>query len=129
MIKKMFTKIKNSISLKIKDKIDKNNNSKISYSWMWEFSKKVVFAIFIIYIVNYILCWTASFLCGYYNWNIPYIDTFVNSTNETTQIVLGGYLIKAMAENVIKVKNKKLDTSNIENDEVSSEETDDYSSF
>ena len=83
-----------------------NNNEK-SYNWMWEFSKRVVVAIFIIYIVNYLLCWGAAFLCGMYSWTIPYIDTFVTTTNETTQIVLGGYLIKSMAENVIKTKNKK----------------------
>ena len=87
--------------------IDNNNDSKIAYSWMWEFSKKVVIAIFLIYIFNYIICWTASFLCGIYNWNIPYIDTFITSTNDTTQIVLGGYFVKAMAENVIKEKKNK----------------------
>ena len=89
-------------------KIDKNifNNEK-SFNWMWEFSKRVVVAIFIIYIVNYILCWGAAVLCGMFAWSIPYIDTFVTATNETTQIVLGGYLIKSMAENVIKTKNKK----------------------
>ena len=88
-------------------KIDNSNDSRVAYSWMWEFSKKVVIAIFLIYIFNYIICWTASFLCGVNNWNIPYIDTFITSTNDTTQIVLGGYFVKAMAENVIREKNTK----------------------
>lgn len=93
-------------------KIANNNNSKIAYSWMWEFSKKVVVAIFLIYIFNYIICWSASFLCGINGWNIPYIDTFITSTNDTTQIVLGGYFVKAMAENVIREKKVKFNKSN-----------------
>lgn len=93
-------------------KIANNNNSKIAYSWMWEFSKKVVVAIFLIYIFNYIICWGASFLCGINGWNIPYIDTFITSTNDTTQIVLGGYFVKAMAENVIREKKIKFNKSN-----------------
>lgn len=104
----MFKKLK---SLKQK-RIDNNNNSKIAYSWMWEFSKKVVVAIFLIYIFNYIICWCASFLCGIKGWNIPYIDTFITSTNDTTQIVLGGYFVKAMAENVIREKKAKFNKLN-----------------
>ena len=117
----MFKKIK-----KLKNvKRDKNNDSKIAYSWMWEFSKKVVVAIFLIYILNYIICWTASFICGIKGWNIPYIDTFITSTNDTTQIVLGGYFVKAMAENVIREKkinfNKLKNVVNNDDDEACSE--------
>lgn len=105
-------KFLNKINMLKQAKIDENNNNRIIYSWIWEFSKKVVFAIFLIYILNYILCWTASFLCGINGWEIPYIDTFVTSTNETTQIVLGGYLIKAMLENVFKEKNRANNINN-----------------
>lgn len=97
-------------------KIDNDNDNRVAYSWMWEFSKKVVIAIFLIYIFNYIICWTASFLCGVNNWNIPYIDTFITSTNDTTQIVLGGYFVKAMAENVIKEKKVKSKSNNTTDD-------------
>lgn len=118
----------NNFIKKIKEKkIIDNNNHTISYSWMWEFSKKVVVAIFVIYIVNYILCWSASFLSGIFGWGIPYIDTFITSTNETTQIVLGGYFVKAMAENVIKNKNKE--NINTNQEELLSDESDDDSSF
>ena len=107
----------------VQKKITNNNDSKINYSWMWEFSKKVVVAIFLIYIFNYIICWTASFLCGVNNWNITYIDTFITSTNDTTQIVLGGYFVKAMAENVIREKKAKFNISN----NVTSDEDESYS--
>ena len=112
----------NKLNMLKQAKIDKNNDNRIIYSWIWEFSKKVVFAIFLIYILNYILCWTASFLCGVNGWQIPYIDTFVTSTNETTQIVLGGYLIKAMLENVFKEKNRQNNINDETNNETYSDE-------
>lgn len=118
-IKKAFN---NKLNMLKQAKIDKNNDNRIIYSWIWEFSKKVVFAIFLIYILNYILCWTASFLCGVNGWQIPYIDTFVTSTNETTQIVLGGYLIKAMLENVFKEKNRQNNINDETNNETYSDE-------
>ena len=44
---------------------------------------------------------------------IEYFDGYyITSTNETTQIVLGGYFIKAMAENVIKEKKIKFNKKN-----------------
>ena len=118
-IKKAFN---NKLNMLKQAKIDKNNDNRIIYSWIWEFSKKVVFAIFLIYILNYILCWTTSFLCGINGWQIPYIDTFVTSTNETTQIVLGGYLIKAMLENVFKEKNRQNNINDETNNETYSDE-------
>ena len=118
-IKKAFN---NKLNMLKQAKIDKNNDNRIIYSWIWEFSKKVVFAIFLIYILNYILCWTASFLCGVNGWQIPYIDTFVTSTNETTRIVLGGYLIKAMLENVFKEKNRQNNINDETNNETYSDE-------
>ena len=120
---KVKEKFINKINMLKQAKIDENNDNKVLYSWIWEFSKKVVFAIFLIYICNYIICWTASFLCGIKGWNIPYIDTFITSTNETTQIVLGGYLIKAMLENVFREKTKQVDKKyGVNNDGVYSDE-------
>ena len=122
-MRKAKEKFINKINMLKQAKIDENNDNKVLYSWIWEFSKKVVFAIFLIYICNYIICWTASFLCGIKGWNIPYIDTFITSTNETTQIVLGGYLIKAMLENVFREKTKQVDKKyGVNNDGVYSDE-------
>ena len=133
-MKNIFRKFKNIF----KPKYCKNNNDNNIYSWLLEFSKKVVFVIFVIYIINYVVCWVASFVCGIKGWNIPYIDTFITSTNETTQIVLGGYLFKAMAENIIKVRNSNSSNNNIDNidnidnindDELMSDDSDNNSSF
>lgn len=130
-IKNIFGKFKIIFKPKY-HKHNNNNNNNNMYSWLLEFSKKVVFVIFLIYIINYIICWVASFVCGLKGWNIPYIDTFITSTNETTQIVLGGYLFKAMAENIIKVRNSNSyneNMDNVNNDELMSDNSDDDSSF
>ena len=124
---KLFNKLFNKKNIK-----RKATTLKKTYNWLIEFSKKVVVGIFIIYIVNYIICWTLSFLSGLNGWSIQYIDTFITSTNETTQIVLGGYLFKAMAENIIKVRNSNSsnkDMDNVNNDELMSDNSDDDSSF
>lgn len=134
-IKNTFKKFRNIFKPKHYNNITKNSNDNNTYSWLLEFSKKVVFVIFLIYIINYIVCWVASFICGLKGWNIPYIDTFITSTNETTQIVLGGYLFKAMAENIIKVRNSNSCNNNIDNidnindDELMSDDSDNNSSF
>ena len=124
---KLFNKLFNKKNIK-----RKATTLKKTYNWLIEFSKKVVVGIFIIYIANYIICWTLSFLSGLNGWSIQHIDTFITSTNETTQIVLGGYLFKAMAENIIKVRNSNSsnkDMGNVNNDELMSDNSDDDSSF
>ena len=124
---KLFNKLFNKKNIKIKA-----TTLKKTYNWLIEFSKKVVVGIFIIYIANYIICWTLSFLSGLNGWSIQHIDTFITSTNETTQIVLGGYLFKAMAENIIKVRNSNSSNKNMDNvnnDELMSDNSDDDSSL
>ena len=130
VIKSIKDKILTKFNKKSKKDILEKSNCENAYSWMWEFSKKVVIAIFLIYIFNYFVCWIASFLSGVKGWQIPYIDIFITSTNETTQIVLGGYFIKAMAENIIKAKNNVINDNNIINeDESLTDNSDDDSSF
>ena len=124
---KLFNKLFNKKNIK-----RKATTLKKTYNWLIEFSRKVVVGIFVIYIVNYIICWTLSFLSGLNGWSIQYIDTFITSTNETTQIVLGGYLFKAMAENIIKVRNSNSSNKNMDNvnnDELISDNSDDDSSL
>ena len=124
---KLFNKLFNKKNIK-----RKATTLKKTYNWLIEFSKKVVVGIFIIYIANYIICWTLSFLSGLNGWSIQHIDTFITSTNETTQIVLGGYLFKAMAENIIKVRNSNSSNKNMDNvnnDELMSDNSDDDSSL
>lgn len=117
----MFNKNINKLSKKITKEIkceelkEQLNKSKLNnptmLNWLWEFSKKIVVGLFVIYILTYIFSWILILLSGMYGWNITFLDTLISETNSTFKIVIGGYLIKSMAENVIKIKNTTSTTS------------------
>ena len=72
-------------------------------SWIQEFSKKVVTLTFIIYIISEIFALIMIFLEYQVSYEVTYIDTFISEINETFRDVIGGYLIKAACENVLKI--------------------------
>ena len=122
----MFNKSMNKLSKKITEEIkceelkEQLNKSKLNnptmLNWLWEFSKKIVVGLFVIYVLTYLFSWILILLSGMYGWNITFLDTLISETNSTFKVVIGGYLIKSMAENVIKIKNTTSTTSS--NDEV-----------
>ena len=117
----MFNKSMNKLSKKITEEIkceelkEQLNKSKLNnptmLNWLWEFSKKIVVGLFVIYVLTYLFSWTLILLSGMYGWNITFLDTLISETNSTFKVVIGGYLIKSMAENVIKIKNTTSTTS------------------
>ena len=117
----MFNKSTNKLSKKITEEIkceelkEQLNKSKLNnptmLNWLWEFSKKIVVGLFVIYVLTYLFSWTLILLSGMYGWNITFLDTLISETNSTFKVVIGGYLIKSMAENVIKIKNTTSTTS------------------
>ena len=117
----MFNKNINKLSKKITEEIkceelkEQLNKSKLNnptmLNWLWEFSKKIVVGLFIIYVLTYLFSWSLILLSGIYSWNVTFLDTLISETNSTFKIVIGGYLIKSMAENVIKIKNTTSTTS------------------
>lgn len=129
----MFNKSMNKLSKKITEEIkceelkEQLNKSKLNnptmLNWLWEFSKKIVVGLFVIYVLTYLFSWTLILLSGMYGWNITFLDTLISETNSTFKVVIGGYLIKSMAENVIKIKNTTSTTSS--NDEVVEENYED----
>lgn len=117
----MFNKSMNKLSKKITEEIkceelkEQLNKSKLNnptmLNWLWEFSKKIVVGLFVIYVLTYLFSWSLILLSGMYGWNITFLDTLISETNSTFKVVIGGYLIKSMAENVIKIKNTTSTTS------------------
>ena len=105
----------NKLSKKIDDKIKKTkllkqlnevkNNNPTMLNWLWEFSKKIIVGLFIIYVITYIFSYALILLSAKCGWNISYLDTLITETNSTFKIIIGGYLIKSMTENVFKIKN------------------------
>ena len=76
-------------------------------SWLWEFSKKVVWTVTLLYIVSFVfamvLCWRELQFIG----NTAAITTLITESNETFRVVVGGYLIKAGIENACKIVTSK----------------------
>ena len=117
----MFNKNINKLSKKITEEIkceelkEQLNKSKLNnptmLNWLWEFSKKIVVGLFVIYVLTYLFSWILILISGIYSWNVTFLDTLISETNSTFKIVIGGYLIKSMAENVIKIKNTTSTTS------------------
>lgn len=106
--------------------IEKLNMAKLNNStmlnWLWEFSKKIIVGLFIIYVITYVYSYVLILLSAKFNWNISYLDTLISETNSTFKIIIGGYLIKSMMENVFKI-NKNKDSSSICEDESFDETT------
>ena len=81
-----------------------NTDKKVShmFDWLIEFSKKVVFSSFIMYLVSttVIIC---IIIANRRNGDMTGFELFITETNNTFKIVVGSYVIKAALENIIKI--------------------------
>lgn len=85
--------------LKEKDNIEKQRKF---MNWISEFSKKVIFFTFILYVINNLFCLYLVFI-SFNQGNPSGIDAFISESNITFREICGGYLIKAAVENAIKI--------------------------
>ncbi len=83
---------------------DNNIEDNIKFvSWIQEFSKKVVFITFIIFIIaNVFYLWIILSKFVVTN-EISFLDTFISEMHNTFREVIGGYIVKAAVENAIKI--------------------------
>lgn len=91
--------------------------------WAQEYSKRVVSFTFIIFLlcnVFYMLFTAISFISSGIM-DIAYYDTFLSEMHLTFREVIGGYIIKAAAENVFKISggiiDKLIEAKQISNNE------------
>ena len=80
----------------------KLEKSKNFFTWVQEFSKKVIVIVFGMYIITTIF----SLILVYLSWQsgmISGIDTLITETNQTLRDIVGGYLVKAGVENAVKI--------------------------
>jgi hypothetical protein len=85
--------------------------TKKNFLWVQEFSKKIVVAIFIIYVL-YNLLSMLILLYSSYRGEVSGFDTLTTEINETFRLIIGGYLIKAGFENVTKIGGAYYDNVN-----------------
>lgn len=69
-------------------------------TWLWEFSKKVVFACAVLYFIGNIVAMVAMFLLN----DLSALGTLLDNLTNVMQSCVFGYFIKAGVENAIKIK-------------------------
>lgn len=73
-------------------------------SWIQEYSKKITTSVFIIFcIANIVYLGVTFYAYIYAGMDMMYFDTFLTEIHTTFREVVGGYIIKAAAENVLKI--------------------------
>ena len=74
-------------------------------SWLWEFSKKVVWTVTILYAVSFVFSMLISWQEVQFLGNTAAITTLITEANETFRVVVGGYMINEGVENACKIVN------------------------
>lgn len=72
------------------------------FSWIQEFSKKIVVISFCIYILMDIISLAMVILAYINTGDLMFIDTIITEANQTFRDVIGGYILKAATENISK---------------------------
>jgi hypothetical protein len=74
------------------------------FSWVQEFSKKIVAVTFLIFVVVNIFIMVMAVLVYYRSGGeVVSLDTLLSEVHTTFRDVIGGYIIKAATENVLKI--------------------------
>lgn len=76
--------------------------TKKNFLWVQEFSKKIIVAIFLVYLIYNIIS-ICILLYNTYRGDTAGFETLTTEVNETFRLIVGGYLIKAGLENVTKI--------------------------
>lgn len=87
---------------------DINNESEIVkniefLSWVQEFSKKIVFLTFLLFLISNLFVLIVMIIQLIQTNDITSIDTYISEIHLTFREIIGGYLLKAAFENVIKI--------------------------
>jgi len=85
--------------------------TKKNFLWVQEFSKKIIVAIFLIYLLYNIIS-ICILAYSTYRGDVTGFDTLTTEINETFRLIVGGYLIKAGLENITKIGGSYYDNVN-----------------
>lgn len=117
-MKPIFQKIKRKPESLTSNDIDHNNddgakrliekNTKFS-EWIQEYTKKVVTLVFILYMIINVYILIMVFVAYKSSGYLQALDTLIMEINSTFRDVIGGYIIKAAVENVVKIAGSIID--------------------
>ena len=95
----------------IEEDVKDIEKTKKNFLWVQEFSKKIIVALFLMYLVYNIVC-ILLMLYSAYRGEIVGFETLTTEMNETFRLIVGGYLIKAGLENITKIGGNYYDNVN-----------------
>lgn len=73
-------------------------------SWIQEFSKKIVAVTFLIFVIVNVFVMVMIVIQYYMSGGeVQYLETLITEVHNTFRDVIGGYIIKAATENVLKI--------------------------
>lgn len=100
----------------------KNNNlnqdekviekTKKNFLWVQEFSKKIIVATFLLYVLYNIVSILILVYSTYHMGMMSGFETLTTEINQTFRLIIGGYLVKAGFENVTKIGGSYYDNVN-----------------
>lgn len=85
--------------------------------WLWEFSKKVVTIAFVVYVATFLYSLVMAYSAIQLTADTTALSTIITEFNETFRVVVGGYMLKAGGENVVKIATAYLDKKRQKTDE------------
>lgn len=100
--------------LKVKsydDDLQDLEKTKKNFLWVQEFSKKIIVAIFLVYILFCLISITLLIKSAI-NGTIEGFESLNTEINQTFRMIVGGYLVKAGLENVTKIGGSYYDNIN-----------------
>lgn len=93
------------------DDIKDVEKTKKNFLWVQEFSKKIIVALFLMYLLyNLVAIVILSYLT--YRGELNGFETLTTEINETFRLIVGGYLVKAGFENITKIGGNYYDNVN-----------------
>ena len=86
--------------------------TKKNFLWVQEFSKKIIVATFLLYVLYNIVSILILVYSTYHMGMISGFETLTTEINQTFRLIVGGYLVKAGFENVTKIGGSYYDNIN-----------------
>ena len=103
---------KNKVKEKtFKDDLNDLEKTKKNFLWVQEFSKKIIVALFLMYILYNIVS-ILVLVYSTYHGEVSGFETLTTEINQTFRLIVGGYLIKAGFENITKIGGSYYDNVN-----------------
>lgn len=93
------------------DDVKDIEKTKKNFLWVQEFSKKIIVALFLLYVLYNIIS-ILILIYSTYRGDVSGFETLTVEINETFRLIVGGYLIKAGFENITKIGGSYYDNVN-----------------